>query len=471
MKRVWQSAWAPWLVIGLAVMLRAWKLGEWSLWEDEETTIYFSQNVSKPFPRFFPVFFVALREWFQLAGLSVAAGRTFAAAIGVAGVGVAYEVCRRLVSRSAGLWAALLLALNLGHVFWSQSIRYFGLLLVFQMLSLYWFYQGFERRKPWLLVASNAAFAAALWTHFSAVLVAPVFVGYLLIASGWPRDQQRYRLSDYLAFAIPLALLMAAFAKSLLDARTFLSGMALPSARSPLHVMVTLAAYCGLPALGLAVLAPLAAPQMPRRTLLFLVCCAWIPVAELAVIAQLNIVNVTWYYAIIVLFGVVALAGVALASLAEGGRVKTAAALVLASVAYAAVNLGAYYTTMYGDRPRWRDAAEYVRQTAQIDPSAPLNPQVFANVPGVVAFYLGVSPDKTMGSSLVRMLPDKPPSGGQSGDEWYVIEAGHGTPDFHAWLAAACKREVSFAARTGPRDRTITVYRYRGSLGATAQND
>ncbi|HZZ79370.1 MAG TPA: glycosyltransferase family 39 protein, partial [Gemmataceae bacterium] len=247
MKRLWESVWAPWLVIGLAVVLRAWKLGEWSLWEDEETTIYFSQNVTKPFPRFFPVFFVTLREWFQLTGLSVAAGRMLAAAVGVAGVGVTYEVCRRLVSRSAGLWAALLLALSLGHVFWSQSIRYFGLLLVFQILSLYWFYQGFERRKPWLLVATNAAFAAALWTHFSAVLLAPVFVGYLLIASWWPRDQQRYRLSEYLAFAVPLALLTVAFAKSLLDAKAFLSGMALPSARNPLHVMMTLAAYCGLP--------------------------------------------------------------------------------------------------------------------------------------------------------------------------------------------------------------------------------
>jgi predicted membrane-bound mannosyltransferase len=471
MKRLWESAWAPWLVIGLAVVLRAWKLGEWSLWEDEETTIYFSQNVAKPFPRFFPVFFLALREWFQLTGLSVYAGRALAAAIGVVGVGVTYEVCRRLVSRSAGLWAALLLALNLGHVFWSQSIRYFGLLLVLQVLSLYWFYQGFERRRPWLLVAANAALAAALWTHFSAVLLTPVFVGYLLIASWWPRDEHRYRLSEYAAFAVPLLLIMAAFAKSMFDAKALLSGMSLPSSRDPLHVLVTLAAYCGPPALALAAIAPLAARQVPRRTLLFLACCAWVPLAELAVIAQLNVVNVAWYYAIIVLFGAVALAGVALASLLEGGRGKTAVALAVISVACAAVSLGAYYTTMYGDRPRWREAAEYVLHAAQVDPSAQTNPQVFANVPGVVAFYLGVSPDRTMGCSLVRMLPDEPPRGRPAGEEWYVIEAGHGTPQFRNWLDSACSREASFAARTGPRDRTITVYRYPGSLGATAQND
>ena len=515
MKRVWQSPWMPWLVIGLAVALRAWKLGEWSLWEDEETTIYFSQNVGRPFPRFFPVFFVMLREWFQLTGLSVLAGRALAAAVGVVGVAATYEVCRRLVSRSAGLWAALLLAVNLGHLFWSQSIRYFGLLLVLEVLSLYWFYQGFERRKPWLLLASNVAFGLALWTHFSAVLLAPVFVGYLLLAAWWPRvaefarilavrnsdrltshevsyarnedltsheasyarnedltsHEASYRLVDYAAFGVPLVLVMVAFAKSLLDAKGFLSTMALPSARNPLHVMVTLAAYVGLPVLALAAIAPLAAVRLPRRTLLFLVCCAWVPVAELAVIAGLNHVNVTWYYAIIVLFGMVALAGVALASLAERGRSATVAALGLVCGVYAAVNLGAYYTAMHGDRPRWRDAAEYVRQTAQIDPTATGNPDVFANVPGVVAFYLGVSPDATMGDKLVRMLPDEPPSGRPLKEQWYVLEAGHGTPHFHAWLDAACSREASFTARTGPRDRTVTVYRCRGPLSSTARND
>jgi 4-amino-4-deoxy-L-arabinose transferase-like glycosyltransferase len=470
MKRLWQSAWIPWLVIGLAVGLRAWKLGEWSLWEDEETTIYFSQNVAKPFPRFFPVFFVALREWFQLTGLSVMTGRVLAAAIGVAGVGITYEVCRRLVSRSAGLWAALLLTLNLGHLFWSQSIRYFGLLLVFQVVSLYWFYEGFERRKPWMLVAANVAFGLALWTHFSAVLLLPVFVGYLLLAAWWPRDERRYRAADYAVFGIPLFLLLVAFAKSMVDAKAFLSTMTSASARDPLHVMITLVAYCGLPAMALAALAPVTATQRGRAFLL-LTCCAWVPVAELAVIAQLNLVNVSWYYAIIVLFGMTALAGMALASLADRGYRRTRATLACLSLAYAIVHLGAYYTAMHGDRPRWRDAADYVRRTAQIDAEAKANPQVFANVPGVVAFYLGVAPEKTMVSGLVRTLPDEPPTGLSTGDQWYVIEAGHGTPTFRAWLDEACSQEARFGACTGPRDRTVTVYRYRGSLGATAQSN
>ena len=470
MKKIWQSAWAPWLLIGLAAMLRAWKLGDWSLWEDEETTIYFSQNIGKPFPRFFPVFFLALREWFQVTGLSVLAGRVLAAAIGVVGVGATYEVCRRLVSRSAALWAALLLAVNLGHLFWSQSIRYFGLLFVLQVISLYSFYLGFERKKLALLLASNAAFALALWTHFSAILLAPVFVGYLLIA--WrPREEAGYSIRQYATFFLPFALLLVVFSKSMLDAKALLSTMSLPSARNPLHVMATVVVYCGLPVLGLAAMATVRTLKRPRRSGLLLACCAWIPIAELAVIAQLNLVNVTWYYAIILLFGLMALAGAELASLAERGRLKTAATLGCVSIAYAALHLAGYYTLMHGDRPRWRDAAEYVRQTAAIRPDAAANPQVFANVPGVVAFYLGVAPAMTMGHELVQTLPEKPSAGLDVGEQWFVIEAGRATAKLSAWLDEVCIREASFEARTGPRDRTITVYRYAGAVPATVRND
>lgn len=464
-QRHWQ-VWSPFVILALAAGLRAFKLAEWSLWEDEETTIYFSQQLAKPFPRFFPVFFFLLNRWYELTGVSVGAGRVLAGAIGVAGVAAVYHACRRLVSQSVGVWAALLLAVNLGHLFWSQSIRYFGLLFVLEILSLYWFYAGFERRKTTLLLLANAAFAVALWTHFSAILVAPVFVGYLILAAWRPKDERGYETAQYLAFFIPMSLILAIFANDLLAARKFLGGMSLASARNPVHVVTTVAAYFGVPALGLALLAPWTNNHASRRTILFLCCCAFVPIAELLVIAQINLVNVTWYYGIVGLFGTVALAGVTLASLLEKGRRRTAGVLGFGAFVYAAALLVGYYTTMSGDRPRWRDAADYLRQTAAVYPHQPNNPAVFASVPGVVAFYLGVDPDATMTDRLVQRAPETPPASAPKGDQWYVMEAGAATPELARWLEADCERVAYFAARTGPKDRTISVFRYVGRKSA-----
>src|SRR5262245_14876578 len=113
------------VILALAVALRLWKIGDWSLWEDEETSLYFSQNPNKHFPRYFPIFFLTLQELFRQTGISIVAGRLLAAAFGVASIGLTFELGWRFLSRPVGLLAALLLTLCLGHLFWSQSIRYY----------------------------------------------------------------------------------------------------------------------------------------------------------------------------------------------------------------------------------------------------------------------------------------------------------------------------------------------------------
>src|SRR5947207_2306009 len=71
------------LVLAAATMLRGFMLTEWSLWEDEETSIFFAQNLDKPFPRAFPVSFFSLNQLYEITGVEVAAGRALFAAIGV----------------------------------------------------------------------------------------------------------------------------------------------------------------------------------------------------------------------------------------------------------------------------------------------------------------------------------------------------------------------------------------------------
>jgi uncharacterized membrane protein len=448
------------LVLGLALALRVGNLAEWSLWEDEETSLHFAQNLDKPFPRSFPVFFVALHGWFRLTGVSVVAGRALAVFFGLAGIGLTYVCFRRLVSHPAALLGALFVALSLGHLFWSQSIRYYTLVLDWQLLCLYWFLDGFERGNLLSLLLCNAAFVLALWTHFSAVLLAPVLVAYLLLAL-WRRESGAgYRFSGYLTFTVPFLLVMGWFAwrfREFQQLKLNVAALAIPGTQGPLDLLLRVSVYFGAPVIVLGLLAPLLAPELPRRILWFLLLAGVLPILELVVIAQLSLAIAAWYYILFAQPALAVLAGASLASLYRRGRPILAVGLGTATLLSFVPFLVGYFTSMHGDRPRWAEATAYLRQAANVRVEASNNPAIFASVPGVVAYYLGVDSGQTMGHPLVRDLPAQPPEAAD-GERWYVVEGALLSPEYQAWFDRHCTLEARFEAKSGPKDRTLMIY-------------
>jgi hypothetical protein len=457
------SPWAVVLVFALAVFLRGAGLTQWSMWEDEEGTVYFAQHTDMPYAEAFPLCFLALNAVFAVTGVSVAAGRVFCAAVALLGLGLFYAFIRAFVGRRAALLSLLFLAVNGGHLFWSQSIRYYNLLLLFQLVALYAFLVGFERRSYAALLLANVAFALAMLTHFSAILLAPALVGYLMVTA-WRRETGgAYGLTGYLVFGVPLAVILALFAVRLVQMQEMLGGYTILSARDPAHVLVTVVAYFGPPLVALALLSPVLAPSsVPRRVLLFLLAISFIPVLELPVIAKLNIINVTWYYALFALMGVAVLASLSLLGLAARGYGRLAVLGGALTVVCSAALLGGYYTSMHGDRPRWEEAAHYLSTEAGIRPDREDNPEVYSTVPGVVHFYLLGPRDPDTDQFEVQMLPDKPPEG-TAPEQWYVIEVGHASQEYEEWLAHNCTERARFESRTGPRDRTVVIYHHAGT--------
>jgi hypothetical protein len=466
LKRFVDSPWPILLILALATILRAWKLTEWSMWEDEEGSVYFSQRPERPFARLLPVFFVALHAVYQVTGVTVAAGRIFSAGIGILGILLLYTCFRRLISRRVAILSALLVAVSLGHLFWSQSIRYYNLVVVFELLSMYWFLTGFEHGKYGYLLLSHIALVLALLTHFSAVLLAPVYIGYLALMAIRREAGGAYNLKGYLGFGLSLAIIVGFFAWKLRQAQEMFSnaGGGLPSARDPAHVLVTLVAYFSLPVVALAFLSPFVPPrQVTKRVLWFFIAASVIPVLELLVIAQLNVINVAWYYALVALSGFAVLASFSLVGLYERGYWRSASLAGSAVGTFSAMLLVGYYTNMSGDRPRWEEATNSLRQRAAIQMGAGNNSELFASVPGVVAFYLGVNPGETKGNPLVQMVPTDPPTHGPVKDQWYIVEVDHISPKYQAWLESHCVLTAAFEAHTGPRDRTVCVYHYQAS--------
>ena len=469
-------------VLLLAAVVRWYSAGDWSLWLDEVTCIYFSQHPTRPFPSSFPLFYYALRGLYQFTGISVAAGRLFTAALGVLSIGLTYACVRKVVDHQVAVLAGLFLALSFGHLFWSQAIRYYMLVFVFEVLSAYLFICGFEGDSPWRLVLSNGALLLGLLSHSSAALLIPVLVVYLALAF-WKRRTlpAGYSVQNFLLFGVLLLFVSLFAAWRFSEIRSsqprLISGRATPVATSQAVVLIKaevslffrMAAYFGVPLLALAPLAPLFAWRlMSRRIIGFFFLAAFLPLLELGTIIGFRLVFATWYYAFFAYFGLAPLAALTIVAVYRQGFRRTGVLLGVGVLAYQVFVLHDYFTIMHGDRPRWKEAVALVRQKAGSDVGQPGRPRVITTSAFVVAFYLGVPADETMDQDLVKVLSRTPPNRLPDREEWYVVGAGTFTPEYANWLAEHCVLEESFEARTGPKDRTVFVYHYTPPPAGTA---
>ena len=138
---------------------------------------------------------------------------------------------------------------------------------------------------------------------------------------------------------------------------------------------------------------------------------------------------------------------------AQGTQWPRVVAVVLACAAFYVPVLAAYYGPAHGDRPRWREAAVLVQQARSTNPDLP----VFAQVPGVVAFYLGVPPDETMGHPSVTGW--RPQSDAREQPGIYVFEDRLLSGASRERFVRACSMIGRVDSRMLVRDRTVVVYR------------
>ena len=165
----------------LALGLRLVDLGRLPLWEDEAATWWFATTLDgslaehakvEPTP---PLHYILVGWVYEHLGRTDAWIRLPSAIFGALSVGAAYLFGRRLVSPTAGAWAALWLALHPWHVFFSREARVYPLLLLLTLLLAWavWIALEKDRRRDWIAV--SALSALALWSHFYGL-----FLGFTL---------------------------------------------------------------------------------------------------------------------------------------------------------------------------------------------------------------------------------------------------------------------------------------------------
>lgn len=173
------------LIMALALGLRVWNLGNESPWYDEVIT---AGGVDAPsVPAFFehwrltnwnavPVYYVLEYYWANVIGGSVLSLRWLSILFGMLAIPVIYQLGREAFGRSAGLVAALCLALSSVHIYQAQEIRNYSMTTFAAVLCGYTFYRFLTRDSWGNFVANAFANLFLVWTH--------LFGCYLLLACG-----------------------------------------------------------------------------------------------------------------------------------------------------------------------------------------------------------------------------------------------------------------------------------------------
>lgn len=132
-------------VVLAGALVRLYRLGDESLWLDEIysvidiTTRSTGEILLLPFDKLhLPLYYLLLRFWTDLFGLSEASLRAPSMLFGIAAIGAIYLVGTRLYDRQVGLLSAVLLAFSTYHVHYSQEARMYSLYVLLTILSFYW---------------------------------------------------------------------------------------------------------------------------------------------------------------------------------------------------------------------------------------------------------------------------------------------------------------------------------------------
>ncbi|MCC6489458.1 MAG: glycosyltransferase family 39 protein, partial [Candidatus Hydrogenedentes bacterium] len=181
--KTWRDFVTPFVLLAIVLLgaaLRVYRIADESVWVDESVSYpqlhqptlgAYLAAVRVQDPPMSPMYFTLQYYWARAVGDSVVAVRILSVLLGVATLPLLYLLGALLYNRSAGLIAALCAALAIPHIYYSQEIRTYALVLLLSVASMYFLLRALHGSPAWW-PAHIVCNALLLATHlFGALLV------------------------------------------------------------------------------------------------------------------------------------------------------------------------------------------------------------------------------------------------------------------------------------------------------------
>ena len=153
------------LLLLFGFILRLSQLSFQPLWWDEGFSLYFATETPARLLELTsldihpPLYYLLLQGWLATVGIGALTARGLSVLVGVVTLPLAWVVARGFVGRRAAWWTLWLLAISPLHVYYSQEVRMYSLLVLWALLAV-WAWQV----RRWLLL--GLAVGAGLLTHY-----------------------------------------------------------------------------------------------------------------------------------------------------------------------------------------------------------------------------------------------------------------------------------------------------------------
>jgi uncharacterized membrane protein len=204
--------WGLAAILLLAAGLRLYRIEHQNVWLDEAFSAYMVQKgflmliasaTSDIHP---PLYYLSLKCWVALFGLSPTALRSLSALFSLTLIWLSFLLARKLMTDRAALLVALLLALSSHQIYHAQEARMYALVAVLTLAMTLCYCRLREQAmaQPRYLVAFFISATLALYTHYVALLLIGAINAHFLYAllaerktSGarlWGREVKRWLL-------------------------------------------------------------------------------------------------------------------------------------------------------------------------------------------------------------------------------------------------------------------------------------
>lgn len=434
-------------IILLAAALRFYKLGEWSFWFDEVSTVnranvhYTSLTAlfGRPFPSiiWLAPSLIFTGQAFNLLGIGEWSARLAPALFGLAAIPIIFFCARWLIGPGVGLLSAAILSLTPAHLFWSQNARFYTAMMLFVMLALFSFYYALERDRSSFILIGYFLLYLAVSERLTALLAFPAFLAYLLLVyllrldkpAGYHKRNLILLLLPVAAFILfELALLLITGSSFLQDA---LQIFGVNRGPSPFRLLYRVVLDMGVVLSCLALVGGIYLLASKNRAGFFLVSFAVTPVLLLMLLNPFVFTDERYIF--MTLPAWIMLTAVAIAEIASRLRATEHGLVLILALPLLVLSVDLftdmrYYQSNQGHRLDWRGAFALVEARQQEG--------------DVIASYWPVLADYYLADPSVDMQILRRAEVARSGQRyWFVIDdyALWSAEDMSAWVQQRCE--------------------------------